>query len=186
MSFCYLEIDIGARLEDRGKLRIGENGAPFASAMFENSSFECCFFLRCPLLLWCSHSPQSEMYRGGGEGLKRKKSKSLHKFYNCISELEIRQRDYMGMDRNYESNKIVAETTNKKEKTRRRGAIKRRTLTFVFDSVLVLGRERMISRIFCLWLDPFTLSILQICLTLLGRWKDLFEIRQVLFNSKRN
>lgn len=55
----YLEIDIGARLEDRGELRIGENGAPFASAMFENSSLKSCFFLRCPLLLWCSHSPRT-------------------------------------------------------------------------------------------------------------------------------
>lgn len=57
-SQLNLEIDIGARLEDRGKLRIGEDGAPFASAMFENSSFQSCFFLRCPLLLWCSHSPE--------------------------------------------------------------------------------------------------------------------------------
>lgn len=57
VSPFVLEIDIGARLEDRGELGIGENGAPFASAVFENSSLKSCFFLRCPLLLWCSHSP---------------------------------------------------------------------------------------------------------------------------------
>lgn len=114
VSPFVLEIDIGARLEDRGELRIGENGAPFASAMFENSSLKSCFFLRCPLLLWCSHSPRTHN-NNKDKNLEclstsclcqqerliyklrdRMKSKSAPSFSIAVV-IQISSRDYMGI-----------------------------------------------------------------------------------------